>query len=83
MKAGACLRKEACSLLVKAGADVVVVKFDSKAAGLITNVIGYLVYVCHDGDGNSYYPKIEKDGQFGLTHIESKLPDAIADYFKQ
>lgn len=28
------------------------------------------------------YGVMEKDGQFGLTHIESKLPDEIARYFK-
>jgi hypothetical protein len=129
--------------------DVVVVKADSNAVGLVRNVTGYLVYVRHEGDGKSYYPEIEvqhvrqikifkgsdlirelngkdvnsflhlfkqqgpynefqfesepqytvlfigdkvlghnygvmeKDGQFGLPHIESKLPDAISDYFKQ
>jgi len=25
---------------------------------------------------------MEKSGHFGLVHIESKLPDGIADYFK-
>lgn len=129
--------------------DVVIVKTDSNDAGLVTNVTGYLVYVRHEGEGESYYPKIEdqpvrqikifrasdllrelkgedvnsflhlfkqqgpyneiqfengpqytvlfigdnvlghnygvmvKDGRFGLTHTGSKLPDVIADYFKQ
>ncbi|WP_151737504.1 hypothetical protein [Paenibacillus tengchongensis] len=128
--------------------NVVVVKTDSKDAGMLTNVTGYLVYVRYEGDGESYYPEIEdqavshiqiykagelfrelkgeeanaflqlfeqhgaynefsfedapqytvlfvgdhvlghnygimeKNGQFGLTHLESKLPDAIYGYFK-
>lgn len=37
---------------------------------LVDNALGY------------NYGIMEKDGQYGLTHIESKLPDEMARYFK-
>ena len=43
----------------------------------------YTVLFLGDNVLGHNYGVMEKGGQFGLTHIESKLPDEIADYFKQ
>ncbi|GIP45460.1 hypothetical protein J45TS6_39190 [Paenibacillus sp. J45TS6] len=39
--------------------NVVAVKADSNYAGLVTNTSGYLVYVLHEKDGKSHYPKTQ------------------------
>lgn len=42
----------------------------------------YTVLFIGDNTLGYNYGIMEKDGQFGLAHIESKLPDEIAHYFK-
>lgn len=42
----------------------------------------YTVMLISDNALGFNYGVKEKDGHFGLSHIESKLPDPIADYFK-
>lgn len=41
----------------------------------------YTVILIGDQPLGNNYGLREKDGRFGLSHIESKLPDEIADYF--